>query len=191
MAHAVDKIIEAAEKVRHIPDILFLVLGEGAQKKKIEKLVRQKNLPNVRVLPGVSKEKISDYYALTDLNLVTLRNRPLFQTVIPSKIFEIMAMERPILCTVDGECRQIIEQAECGIFVEPENTDQMVQAIKNLWQEKSQLIIMGKNGRRFVKTHFERNDLAMKYLDILSAVASSQAPDLKTLTDCFQGFSKK
>ncbi len=191
MAHAVDKIIEAAEKVRDIPDILFLVLGEGAQKKKIEKLVRQKNLPNVRVLPGVSKEKISDYYALTDLNLVTLRNRPLFQTVIPSKIFEIMAMERPILCTVDGECRQIIEQAECGIFVEPENTDQMVQAIKNLWQEKSQLIIMGKNGRKFVKTHFERNDLAMKYLDILSAVASSQAPDLKTLTDCFQGFSKK
>ncbi len=188
MAHAVDKIIEAAEKLRNVPDILFLVVGEGAQKKNIEKLVRQKNLSNVKVLPGVSKEKISDYYALTDLNLVTLRNTPLFKTVIPSKIFEIMAMERPILCTVDGECRQIIEQAGGGIFVEPENTDEMVQAIRTLWQEKSQLMAMGKNGRRFVKTHFKRNDLAIRYLDMLSAIPSSEKSDSKD-SHCQTGFT--
>ncbi len=179
MAHAVDKIIEVAEQLRDVPDILFLIVGEGAQKKTVQKMVREKGLPNVTVLPGVSKEKVADYYALTDLNLVTLRGTPLFKTVIPSKIFEIMAMERPILCTVEGECRQIIEQAEGGIFVEPENTDEMVQAIRTLWQEKSQLMAMGKNGRRFVKTHFERNDLAMRYLDILSALPSSEESDSK------------
>ena len=68
------------------------------------------------MLPGVSRDQVRDYYAITDLDLVTLKDSPLFRKVIPSKIFEIMAMARPILCTVDGECREIIEQAESGVL---------------------------------------------------------------------------
>lgn len=170
MAHGVDKIIEAAERLRDVPDILFLVVGEGARKKKIRELTAQKRLANVRVLPGVSKEKVRDYYAVTDLNLVTLRNLPLFRTVIPSKVFEIMAMARPILCSVDGECREMIEQAGCGLFTEPENVGKMVQVIRELRQERERLIVMGENGRKFVERHFNRDDLARDYLDVLRAI---------------------
>lgn len=175
MAHAVDKIVAVAERLSDIPEILFLVVGEGAQKKAVQKMIHQKGLNNIKVLPGVSKEQVRDYYASTDLNLVTLRNTPLFRTVIPSKIFEIMAMARPILCAVDGECRQIIELACSGVFVEPEDVEQMTKAIKGLRQRRGRLIAMGESGRKFVEAYFDRSEIAKNYLSLLrKEVATSK-----------------
>jgi len=171
MAHAVEKIVEVAETLKGVREILFLVVGEGANKEKIRYLVTQKGLSNIKILPGVSKGRVRDYYAVTNLNLVTLRDTPLFRTVIPSKIFEIMAMGRPILCAVDGECREIIEQAGSGVYVEPENVDQMAETILQLWSKKDVLEEMGKNGRVFVERYFNRDDLAKIYLGLLREVA--------------------
>ena len=173
MAHAVDKIVDTAERLRDRKEILFLVVGEGAQKGQIVEQVSQKGLTNIRVLPGVSKEKVSDYYAVTDLNLITLRNKPLFRTVIPSKIFEIMAMARPILCAVDGETRGLVEQARSGVFVEPENVNQMVEIIEKLCLDKKRLIEMGQYGRRFVESHFDRDNLAQNFLGLIKEVAQT------------------
>jgi len=167
MAHAVEKILNVAEELRQSEDILFLIVGEGAQKQKIGELVKRKGLSNVRVLPGVSKAEVPDYYALTDLNLVTLRNSPVFRTVLPSKIFEIMAMSKPILCAVDGECRQMIEDAGCGVFAEPENVRQIAGQIRQLRNRREKLRAMGENGRRFAERFFNRDDLARRYLDVL------------------------
>ena len=150
----------------------FLVVGEGANKEKIQNLVSQKELSNIKILPGVSKDRVRDYYAVTDLNLVTLRNTKLFRTVIPSKIFEIMAMGRPILCSVDGECREIVEQAGSGVYVEPENVEQMVETILNLKQKRGVLEAMGKNGRSFVERFYNRDVLAEKYLKLLKEVVA-------------------
>jgi len=167
MSHAIDKIVDVAEKFSSNPEILFLIVGEGAQKRYIEHIVSTKNLDNIKVLPGVSKKEIIDYYAVTDLNLVTLRNTPLFKTVIPSKIFEIMAMSRPILCAVDGECRQIIEDSDSGIFVEPENVEQIAKCITDLYNKKDLLKKMGESGRLFVEQNADRNKIANEYLNIL------------------------
>ncbi len=167
MAHAVEKILDVAEELGPCDDILFLIVGEGAQKQNIRELVKRKGLNNVRVLPGVSKAEVPDYYAVTDLNLVTLRNTPVFRTVLPSKIFEIMAMSRPILCAVDGECRQLIEQSGCGVFAEPENVRQIAGQIRHLRHQREKLKTMGENGRHFAERCFDRDDLARRYLDIL------------------------
>jgi glycosyltransferase involved in cell wall biosynthesis len=171
MAHAVEKIVEVAETLKGVREILFLVVGEGANKEKIQYLATKKGLSNIKILPGVSKGRVRDYYAVTNLNLVTLRNTPLFRTVIPSKIFEIMAMGRPILCAVDGECREIIEQSGSGVYVEPENVDQMAETILQIWSKKDVLEKMGKNGRVFVERYFNRDDLAKTYLGLLREVA--------------------
>ncbi len=180
MAHAVDNILEVATQLEDVPDILFLIVGEGAQKKAIQKMAKERGLSNVRVLPGVSKEKVVDYYALTDLNLVTLRGTPLFQKVIPSKIFEIMGMARPILCAVDGECRKIIKEAGCGRFAEPEDVGQMVHLIRKFRQKREMLSAMGENGRRHVKACFDREELAGRYLDLLNeSVNKISSPTLR------------
>lgn len=171
MAHAIDRIVEVAERLRNNPRIFFVIVGDGAEKRRIRNLVVDKGLNNIRVLNGVSKEQVRDYYAITDLYLVTLKNTKLFRTVIPSKIFEAMAMARPILCAVDGECRKIIEDAGSGIYVEPENVDQMAETILQLWERKDSLQKMGENGRVFVERYFNRDDLAKIYLGLLREVA--------------------
>lgn len=170
MAHAVDKILETAELLTGHPDIVFLIVGEGAEKRRIEKLAESRGLANVRALPGVPKADIPNYYALSDLVLVTLRKTPLFRTVIPSKIFEIMASAKPVLCSVDGECREIVESAGAGVFVEPENPKQMADAILELQNDREKRTAMGKNGRAYVEKHFDRDSLARRYLDILKNV---------------------
>ncbi len=176
LAHAIDGIVEAATILRDAPDLLFLVVGDGADKARIEALVAQRGLSNLRVLPGVDKDRVLDYYALTDLNLVTLRGQPVFTTVIPSKIFEIMAMSRPILTTVDGECRRIIESAGAGIFVAPERPAEMVTAIRSLVGRVGERRAMGERGRAFVQEHFDRDRTAARYLELLRGLASCPAP---------------
>jgi glycosyltransferase involved in cell wall biosynthesis len=81
-----------------------------------------------------------------------------------------MAMARPILCAVDGECRKIIEDAKSGIYVEPENVDQMAETILQIWSKKDVLEEMGKNGRVFVERYFNRDNLARAYLGLLRKV---------------------
>jgi len=170
MAHAIDRIVEVADRLRNNPGIFFVIVGDGAERRRILNLVVNKGLHNIKVLNGVSKDQVRDYYALTDLYLVTLKNTKLFRTVIPSKIFEAMAMARPILCAVDGECRKIIEDAKSGIYVEPENVDQMAETILQIWSKKDVLEKMGKNGRVFVERYFNRDNLARAYLGLLREV---------------------
>jgi glycosyltransferase involved in cell wall biosynthesis len=170
MAHAVDRIVEVADRLRNFPGIFFLIVGEGAEKKRVRDLILSKGLSNIKVLNGVSKEQVRDYYAITDLYLVTLKNTKLFRTVIPSKIFEAMAMARPILCAVDGECRKIVEKAGSGIYVEPENVNQMAEVILEIWSKKDILEKMGNSGRVFVERYFNRDELAKIYLGLLKEV---------------------
>ena len=176
LAHAVDQLIDVAEILQDTPEIVFLILGEGASKKSVENRLAYKKLTNVIIHAGVPKEEVAQYYALSNLCLVTLKNTPLFQTVIPSKIFEIMAMARPILSTVDGECRSIIDQAGCGVFVEPENIPDMARVIEELFLDRARLASMGENGRRFVENHFDRNTSATQYLALLKQMKNKKHP---------------
>lgn len=173
MAHAVWAIVEAAELLRDETGILLLVVGEGAEKANVERLAAKKQLTNIRILPAVNKQTIRDYYALTDLNLVTLRDQPLFRTVIPSKIFEIMAMGRPILSSVHGEARSILEAAGAAVFVDPENAEQLACAIRQLRDDPGRLEQMGTNGRSFVEKEYRRDRLAAEYLRQLRGIAAA------------------
>ena len=163
MAHAVDTIVEAAELLKNNEEIVFLIVGEGAHKQKIRALAEKKSLTNIRILPGVTKEKVKEFYSITHLSLVTLQKKPLFKTVIPSKIFEIMAMGHPILTTVDGESRRIIEEASSGVFVEPENAAELAATVLNLSKSAS-LEQMGLRGISFVQNNFSRDELANSLL---------------------------
>ncbi len=170
MAHAVDKLVDAAEILSPYPDIVILIVGEGANRAKVEQMVKRKMLTNVRVLPGVGKDEVRDYYSLADVNLVTLRNQPLFRSVIPSKIFEIMAMARPILSTVHGETRVILESAGSAVFAEPENAIDIAEQLVRLRRSGDLLSKMGRAGRSFVEQHYSRDRSASDMLNHLIAV---------------------
>jgi len=106
--------------------------------------------------------------------MVLLRKTELFKTVIPSKIFEAMAMERPIILGVDGESRKLVEDSGSGVFIEPESAEQLAQTVIRMSRDAAWTEEIGKTGGAFVRKHFSRDTLAMDYLDVLKAVANQR-----------------
>lgn len=168
MAHALDQVLRVAERLRGVTDIVFLLVGSGATREILIQEKERKNLANVIFIEKQPKKLVPSFYAASDACLVTLKNSPLFQAVIPSKIFEIMAMAKPIILGVDGEARQIVEKAMAGIYTEPENEEKLEKAILRLYRNKRECHILGQNGRNFVEKYFDRNVLANDYLKILT-----------------------
>ena len=171
MAHALHRVLEAARDLSSREDILFAFVGEGAEKDNLKQLASRWNLSNVQFIDQQPKSRVPDFYAACDLGLVTLRDTPLFQDVLPSKIFEYMAMQKPLLIGVGGEARKTVEDAGVGEFVPPENVPALVEAITRLSQQPERLEQMGRSGRNYVIENFDRRSISRRYIDILSRVA--------------------
>jgi hypothetical protein len=164
LAHSIETLVNAADILRN-SNIKFAIVGSGAQKVKIENAIREMNLTNIKVFPIQSKDKIPSIIKKLDLFCVHLKKDPLFKTVIPSKLFEGMAMKKPILLGVDGESRQIVENADCGLFFEPEDVNDLVAKILHMQTDKAAMNEFGENGFRYVKDNFDRKIIAEKYLE--------------------------
>ena len=133
MAHALDKVVDAATILRDHPGIVFLFVGAGAKRAELEEAVRVRKLTNVRLIPTQPKAQMPRLWSIHDLALIPLRNQDLFTTVIPSKLFEAMAMGVPVLMSVpDGEATRLVRAAACGALVPPENSQAMADTIVHL-----------------------------------------------------------
>src|SRR5208337_3813453 len=103
-AHGLETLIAAAEELQSsLPSALFLLIGEGAEKERIMKLATARALNNVEFLGQQPREQIPSYVSSADLCLVMLKKSELFKTVIPTKLLEYMACERPVIVAVDGQ----------------------------------------------------------------------------------------
>lgn len=173
MAHGLHQVLEAAKALRDDPEKVFVFVGEGAEKENLKQLAAQWQLPNVQFIDQQTKARIPLFYAACDLGLVSLRESSLFQEVLPSKIFEYLGMAKPILLNVAGEARQIVEAAGAGRYVPSGDVPALVNAVRELAQQKKELEEMGRRGRDYVVQHFDRRMLAKRYLDILEPLARS------------------
>jgi colanic acid biosynthesis glycosyl transferase WcaI len=180
MAHALHRVLEAARELSARDDILFAFVGEGAEKDNLKRLASQWGLTNVQFVDQQPKSMVPHFYAACDLGLVTLRDTPLFQEVLPSKIFEYMAMQKPLLIGVGGEARRTVEDAGAGEYVPPENVEALIEAVTRLSQHPGRLQQMGRNGRNYVIDNFDRRVISRRYLEILQNVAGA-APEPKPL----------
>ncbi|NQU26391.1 MAG: glycosyltransferase family 4 protein [Candidatus Nealsonbacteria bacterium] len=174
MCHGLDSVLKVAREMRHDGKRLFVFVGEGAEKGHLKGLAAQWRLPNVQFIDQQPRDRVPKFYAACDIGIVCLRDSPRFREVLPSKIFEYLGMERPVLLSVDGEARRLVENAGAGVCVPPEDTDAMVSGIERLCRERRQLEEMGRNGRAYVSRHFDRKKLAEKYISILEEVIAKQ-----------------
>ena len=173
MAHSLQIVLKAANLLKTEKQIVFLLVGDGAKRDNLLKEKEALNLENVLMLPQQPKEKMPEFLAASDACMILLKKSDLFKTVIPSKIFETMAMERPIILGVEGESREIIEKAKSGLCIEPENYQQLAEAVLRLYNNPEFTESLGRNGRQFVKDNFDRDKLADTYLGILQQVHRS------------------
>jgi glycosyltransferase involved in cell wall biosynthesis len=167
MAHGLDVVLDAAQKLIDQPSIVFLLIGEGAEKQRLKARRDALGLRNVVMLDQQPKEMMPRIWSISDVSLVLLRKNDLFTTVIPSKIFESMAMAKPIVLGVEGESRDIVGGAGAGIGIEPENADELASAISTLASDHALYRRMARNGPGFVREHFDRKKLAWRYLALL------------------------
>jgi glycosyltransferase involved in cell wall biosynthesis len=173
MAHGLGITLEAAERLRTTSNIAFLLVGDGAERAVLQQQATQRGLDNVIFAGAVGKEEVVRYWRLADAALVLLRDRPVFRHVLPSKLFEAMATERPIVLGVLGESAQLVQTAGAGIVIEPENVSALVEAIRSFATHPEEAVRMGRNGRRFVAAELQRDKLAASMLEELRAVAAA------------------
>ncbi len=158
MAHSLDFIMNAIVKLTD-PNIHFLFVGSGAEKQKIVNIAQEHTLTNVTFVDPVSKDLVVDYVALTDAALVPLRKSDTFKTVIPSKIFENAAMQKPILLGVEGQAKDIVDTHKAGLCFEPENETSFLEAVQKLSKDKA-LYKDLQTGCTELATAYDRNNLA-------------------------------
>lgn len=175
MAHGLDTILRAADRLRSEAGVVFLLAGDGAERERLVKRRAEMGLDNVMIVGQQSKDRMPGIWALTDVSLVLLRKSKTFESVIPSKIFEAMGMARPIILGVRGESQRIVEAAGAGICIEPENDQELADAVHQLATSPDRARTMGDAGRRYVEENYDRRRLAARFEQLLEAVAAGEA----------------
>lgn len=158
-------VIDAAGLLRDDPSVVFIFVGEGAEKASLLERARTSNSSNIRFFDSVSKARVRDYYAMADVCLVPLRDIPLFRTFIPSKMFEILSMGTPVLASVAGESADILRRSDGAMVVPPEDSGALAYAIRELRSRDTN--DMRRRGRSFVEASYSRRALAIRYMDFL------------------------
>ncbi|MEM8688949.1 MAG: glycosyltransferase family 4 protein [Pseudomonadota bacterium] len=139
MAHGLTTLLDAAEALMAHPegqDIHLLMLGDGAEKQNLLADARARGLTNLTLLDTVPKEQVARYWSLLDASIIHLRRTDLFRTVIPSKLFECMAMGLPVLHGVEGESAKIVEKNRIGLPFQPENSAELTDKLLKLKQDR-------------------------------------------------------
>lgn len=179
-------ILDTAARFQGEPGIRFVFAGTGAEREHLIARAESMGLNNVEFLPMQAKDQMPSFYAAADICLVPLKKRDYFRYNIPSKIFEIMACARPIVLGVEGQAREIVEQAQAGIPVEPENPDAFAAAIRKLAADPELRARLGESGRAHVLRHYSRRQKAREYAEKVEqvlqgktsgAVARADAPN--------------
>ena len=156
--------IQAAECLQNShPEIIFIIIGDGAWKSEMLKLIDTKSLRNIKVFPMQSSGLIPFVYNIGDIGVVTVA-KDVTKGSMPSKTWNILSASRPIICEVDeaSELASIITTNECGICVAPGNHSSFVDAVLELYGNSTRLKKLGENGRLYVENHLSRKILTRK-----------------------------
>jgi glycosyltransferase involved in cell wall biosynthesis len=168
MAHGLETLLDAASQLQHEnPDVLFLLVGEGAEKERIKTLAQARDLGNIRFLDQQPRERIPAFISASDACLVLLKKTEVFKTVIPTKMLEFISCARPVIVAVEGQARQIVEEAGAGIAIEPENPAALATAINQLAANRELASELGQKGRRYIQRSLSRGQTAEKYVRVL------------------------
>jgi glycosyltransferase involved in cell wall biosynthesis len=157
IAQGLGTVLEAAVLLRERPQVVFCLLGAGPAKADLAARAAALGLSNVRLLPAVPMSDVTPYLTASDALLVPLRRDPVFDTFIPSKLFDFMACARPVILMVNGEARELLEAAGGGLWVMPEDAAGLAKAVVDLSERSAEARQhLGECGRRYVLGHYTR-----------------------------------
>ncbi len=162
VANHLIQLIEVAEKLVNT-NVVFQLIGDGMQKEILKEEVRKRKLNNVIFIDPVSKDTVFKYIMASDVGTSVLKNVDTFKTIYSNKTFDYMSCKKPVLVLIDGISREMVEEANCGWFAEPENITEIERKIREIIEIKD-IESIGINGYKYAKANFEREKLAIEYL---------------------------
>lgn len=171
VANHLDQVLETADLLRDT-NVLFVLIGQGMQKNQLKELASKMKLNNVLFLDPVAKAEVFKYIFASDMGTSVLKNVDTFKTVYSNKTFDYMACKRPILMAIDGVSRELVEEANAGMFVEPENPEDFAKKVKLYMNDPELIRQQGEAGYSFAKQNFDRKVLANKYIEYLKTFSN-------------------
>lgn len=169
MASGLEIVLRTAKllKDRQRHDIKFLLVGAGAVADELQQEARRQNLDNIVFLGRQDRRLIPGIISVSDACLVHLKKARIFETVLPSKIFEASAMAKPIILGVAGHAADLVRRADAGICIEPENAEQLFAAVVKLADDPALCRALGQSGHEYVMRHYDRDVTASDYLNVI------------------------
>lgn len=169
-AQGLEVILEAARKLADNRAIKFLLVGDGPEKARLVEQTCRAGLRNVQFFDPVPKSAMPGILKAVNATVIPLRRLDLFKGAIPSKLFESLALRKPILLGVEGEARELfINQGQAGLFFRPEDADSLAQQALRLHGDPELAWRLGDNGRRFVLERFTLETIAMRFWNVLQS----------------------
>ena len=189
MAHGLETLLKAAKRLQGkgeggAREVVFLFLGDGANKERLVAKAEEMGLVNVRFLDSVPKEQVARYWSLLDVSIIHLKKTPLFTTVIPSKLFECMGMGIPVLHGVAGESAEIVRNEGCGRVFEPENESELSELIC-LMRDSTGLLSEYRQKALEAARKYDRQNQAKRMLTLLPRRNCWMADELDAESDTF------
>lgn len=169
VANHLQQILEAGKALEDT-NVLFLLIGQGMEKQKLQAMAQEMNVQNVRFLDPVPKKEVFKYILASEMGASVLKRVDTFKTVYSNKTFDYFSCKTPILMAIDGVSRELVEAAAAGTYVEPENTAEYNRIIREYLVDPERLKREGESGYLYAKANFDRKVLAEKYLERLKEI---------------------
>ena len=164
-AHGLEVALQAAKSLEATdPEVVFLFVGDGSEKPRLQEMAQDLKLSNVRWIDFQPITEMKRYYSLASISLSTLRRYKLSEGVRPSKLFPGLASAKPLIYVGEGEGAKIVEESGGGIVLPPEEPELLARAILELKRDPARCREMGKRGREFVSLHYSWNSIVARWL---------------------------
>jgi glycosyltransferase involved in cell wall biosynthesis len=168
LAQGLDVILDAAKLIPAESKITYLLLGDGPEKKRLQQRVIDEQITRVKFLELVSREVVPSYVDAVDVAVIPLKKMDLFLGAIPSKIFENLALGKPLLLSVDGEARKLfVDEGKAALYIEPENSQMLAEKSLLLEANRDMVREMGNNGKAYVQSNFMRKKITSDWVSLL------------------------
>jgi glycosyltransferase involved in cell wall biosynthesis len=169
VANHLQQILQAGKALEDT-NVLFLLIGQGMEKEKLIEMADEMGVTNVRFINSVPKAEVFKYILASEMGTSVLKRVDTFKTIYSNKTFDYMSCKTPILMAIDGVSRELVETAQAGSYVEPENIEEFDRVIRTYLNDPERLRREGENGYRYAKLNFDRTVLANRYLDKIKAI---------------------
>lgn len=170
MSNDLPVVIQAAKLIAINNKIKFVFIGDGKEKNNLKNLAESLHLSNVEFFDPIPKSEISMYLQASDVCIAILKPIELYKTTYPNKVFDYMAVGKPILLAIDGVIRDVVESAKCGLFCQPGNPQAFADTVIRMYNERDQMEKMGSYGKKYLEQNFDRMIIAKDFANIISGM---------------------